>query len=174
MKRCLKMLAIIMTVLIAILSGCSNKPKHDQKKTEAVRNYSATIGDDAKEYFAELSKSTCGVNPERVYCSIPEYTPDEILEADPVPWQEMMMGTPPCLIVELHKKPEVYHVEEDCYTEDEIHAVLSEAVARGLVMDFCFDSDRETYSIDKDGKITVETILGADGGAYRERRDYEL
>ena len=174
MKRKIQLTAVIITVIAVIFTGCATGSGSGQSRNEALRNYSATIGDDAKDYFTELSESTCGVVPERVYFSIPDNTPDDILNAEPVSWEEMMMGASPTLIAELHKKPEVYNAEEDCYTEEEIHAVLAEAVARGLVMDFCFDSDRETYEIDKDGKITVDTISGADGGALREKRDYEL
>lgn len=169
----LAVIAVICVFILVFTAGCSNKPKTDKKKAEAIKAYNETIGADAKDYFSDLSESTCGVVPERIYLSVAEFTPDEILKADPVSWQDMIEKGVPLLVAELHKKPEI-RTMEDCYSEEEIHDVLAEAVGRGLIVNICFDGDRETYEIDKDGKITVLVVEGADGGAYKSTYEYQL
>lgn len=173
MKKRLMASVLIVISLLLCLGGCSNKPKNDAKKDEAIRNYCSTIGEDAIEYFSELSESTCGIVPERVYFTLGEFTPDDILQAEPKPWKEMIETGTPALIVGLCKKPEI-RTSEDSYSEEEIHDVLSEAVARNLVVNIYFDSDRLTYMIAEDGTITVEEVKAADGGAYRDQWEYEL
>lgn len=165
--------AFFLTVFaVLVFCSCSNKPKENQSRQNAIDQYCESIGKDADDYFTELSASASGVIPERIYYSISKDTSDELLHADPCSWQEMLEKGNPRLIVGLHKKAESRRDEDD-YSEEEIRRVLTAAANRGIVLKLYFDNDHLVYNIDNEKKITVEEAKGADGGAYRNTYEYE-
>lgn len=162
-------------LIFAVLAccNCSNKPKEDQSRQNAIDKYCESIGKDADDYFSELSESACGIIPERIYYSISKDTSDMLLNADPYSWQEMLEKGNPRLIVGLHKKAES-RTDEDDYSDEEIRQVLTAAAKKGIVLKIYFDNDHLIYNIENENRIIVEEAAGADGGAYRNTYEYEI
>ena len=170
-KRVLIRLFALSLLVTALGTACTEKRKEtaavvDTKQEDVAAEYLAPLQEEAKAYFAELAEEVIGSKPEEVRISFLNAEGEALKEAKSL--SEILTADNPELLAGF------ISASDKGYTEDEIHAIILEAKERALIVDLYFNyNDDYIYQVRSDG-VVIDKATGKDGGAMRERIDYDL
>ena len=165
-KRIVTLGIMILCVAAVVLSGCDSREQKEKDAAKAA--YAAQVKPDAEAYFKELVSSACGAEIDGVTVSF-ALGGIEFFQSEVKPIEELLKGGDcPTPTIGFN------YAGEGEFSEEDISWILHDAVKRELTVDLIFDGKDDTvYKVIPDG-VTVDRILGPDGGNYRERYEYDF
>lgn len=158
---------IVLVSCLILFTACSNAPKEDSKKAQAIKTYCTYIQDDAFDYFTKLTEEAIGTKPEEVRVGFRNVDMD-YLTAEPKKLMEILDESYPVLLVG------IVCGSGKNYSDEEIHEMIVNVKNQDITVDLYFDyNDYYVYQIREDG-VTIDITTAKDGGAMHELVDYEL